>query len=98
MSKCIITGCALVDQAQSRWAWGDLFEEGPEGEVVVHNASNIADSGEKPVYWSYDPIPNSARCTVYITINEFFEKRGVSVVKASGVQFNDAARARVLGR
>ena len=95
--KCIITGCALVDEASGRYAWGDLYEEGPEGEVVVHNASNVAESGEKPTYWIYGPVPDSSRCTVYV-LGDFFEKRGVSVVKASGVQFNDAARARLLGK
>lgn len=26
--SCIITGCALVDEAHSRWRWGDLHQVG----------------------------------------------------------------------
>jgi len=102
--QCIITGFALIDEANSRWAWGDLFsatDVGPEHDpqILIHNASQVQDAGEKPEYWIYAPVPDSSRCAGYlVTAEQFFNKRGVTVFKASDIQFNDAARARILQR
>lgn len=98
--QCIITGCALVDEQNKRWAWGDLFtatDVGPEHDpqILIHNAV----PADRNIYWHYKPIPDDSRCTVYIiAVEEYFDKRGVVVIKASDVQFNKAARELILGR
>lgn len=106
--QCIITGCALVDETNRRWAWGDLFsatDVGPEHDpqILIHNASVASTQFPEfrhpnEAYWIYAPISDSSRCTLYLTTMSFFNKRGVSVFKAEDCQFNEAAKARILQR
>lgn len=88
-------------RSQQALGLGDLFsatDVGPEHDpqILIHNAS-VAGSKDD-AYWIYAPIPDSSRCTLYMTTMSFFNKRGVSVFKAEDCQFNEAAKARILRR
>jgi hypothetical protein len=75
--RTIITGCALYDEAQGSSVWGDLWSL---GEVYIFNAV-LRPNGEAA--WSYGEKPQEG--TKYVTVNgafdEYFERRGVFVLR-----------------
>lgn len=82
---CLITGCALVDEANDRCVWGDLHQVG--GETFVFNAV-LNEKGEAA--WQYgDPIPDVTRQILLTPRAECFERRGVLVFDSAC--FNRAA-------
>jgi hypothetical protein len=72
MAKCIITGCDLVDQQGFRWCHGDLHLV---GSTYVFNAC-LTPKGETAWQEGTEPQLNT-----YITVVNYFERRGVLVIE-----------------
>jgi hypothetical protein len=71
MAKCLITGCDLVDQLAFRWCHGDLHLV---GSTYVFNAC-LTPQGETAWQEGLEPQLDN-----YITVDDYFERRGVIVI------------------
>jgi hypothetical protein len=85
--QCLVTGCNVVDAAQRRWAHGDLHQLGG---ALIFNA--VLGNGE--TNWNYGSSPpGDVPCIT--ALSPFFERRGVIVLRSSGVTANKAALDRM---
>lgn len=86
---CIITGCALVDERESRCVWGDLHKI---GDCFVFNA--VLDHHE--CAWQYGaPLHDHLKQLVVggdTPANAWFERRGIIVVPENFATLNRPAR------
>lgn len=81
--KCIITGCAFLEEGGTASLWGDLFEE---GDCYIFN-------GPVDGRWDYNRIPPPEIKQVrYTGSYHFFERRGIVVVPKKDCALNHAAR------
>lgn len=101
MTKCLITGCNLVDDAGGRWCHGDLHEV---GDCYVFNACLIQEDSlpEEQVKgetaWNYEGgTPEGSKLLVLLLYAQPFERRGVIVVHKAQTFFNKAAADYLLG-
>ena len=95
---CIITGIALHDLHQGRWAYGDLHliagdQTLSAGGVYIFNA--CLEDGETA--WVYDRMPMGARELVVVDPEGIFERRGVVVVSTLAATLNAAASDYING-
>jgi O-acetylhomoserine/O-acetylserine sulfhydrylase-like pyridoxal-dependent enzyme len=90
MSRCIITGCDLVDITECRWVHGDLHTVGG---VWVFNAC-LDSKGEAA--WSGKIPPGSPYAkALHIwdnVVDSYFERRGVIVLNPAACRLNSAAQ------
>lgn len=82
----IITGCALVDPAEGRTVWGDLWSY---GNCYVFNAVVFGHEAA----WQFDTMPHSGMNQLIIrpSFRPFFERRGVIVIPHEQADLNPAA-------
>lgn len=85
MSKCIITGCALV-QHTGEWAWGDLFEVGDCYAFLA-----VPESGD---VWNYSPCSSTKQLRLD-PVNNWFQQRNVIVVPRAHAELSVEAKAYV---
>lgn len=93
MSKCIITGCRFVIQAENKSVWGDLHSV--SGEVCVFNGNTFADNSTyREAAWEYAyPSPdNDEKQAILIDGADYFERRGIITCRQQDVWLNDAAK------
>lgn len=87
--KCLITGCALVVDHGSRWAWGDLHRI---GNSYVFNA---AEYDARETKWQYD-MKNLRGPSVHILhADNIFDRRGVVVFSLSVAVLDALAEKRI---
>jgi hypothetical protein len=79
--NCVITGCALIDPAQNRWTWGDLYEE---SDCYIHYCIQQ--------HWEQQMLPPTGCKAVHINDNKIiFERKGVVVIEKSRCFLNSQA-------
>ena len=96
MSKCIITGCRFVIQAEGRSVWGDLHSV--SGEVCVFNgvtrAAGTGNCAYREANWEYAyPAPDKdEKQAILIGTADYFENRGIITCRQQDVWLNDAVK------
>jgi hypothetical protein len=94
--RCIITGCALVDDDKSCWAWGDLFVD-DLAQVYIFNAcvdtekwTALTHSRRGETAWHFGiPVPPGSKALSFTSIfHEVFDKRGVVVIPKGVASLN----------
>lgn len=100
-THCLITGCALQLLHSEHRAWGDLHIQ---GDRFIFNAVTDPDDGGTRWFspdveedaWAFNPTSHpSSRCVLLTPSDEYFERRGVWVFRASRSLFNVHALAYV---
>lgn len=79
-TKCLITGCYLVDGSNQSHVYGDLHSI---GESYVFNACN---------QMNYGVLDPNARALIINPMADFFHRRDVYVVPMASAQLNPAAK------
>lgn len=100
-TKCLANGIALRLEGSSSYAWGDLYQQ---GDRFVFNANTSLAEGGNTV-WMRDnlgdqsPTKNPAtRKELYIKVGrDYWERRGVFIVKADRSLLNRAAQVYIWG-
>ena len=91
MTTCLITGCALYLQHSHDYAWGDLHMQ---GDRFIFNGTIDRDGR---LYWLHK-APNGPQRSLCIPVSEdYFERRGVLVCRASRSLLNVHALAHLDG-
>ena len=85
MSRCVITGCDLVDGSAGRWVHGDLHEE---GECWIFTAC-CADGAPAWRDTAYQNI--KGKYIIIIGNDYYFESRGVIVLPKDRSVLSQAA-------
>lgn len=89
MTQCIITGCALYLQHSDAYAWGDLHLQGA---AFIFNGATNRDGS---MLWSNHGPKEPARALVITVGEDYFERRGVLVCRASRGLLNVLALAHL---
>lgn len=86
-TTCLITGCALYLQHSQAYAWGDLHTQ---GDRFIFNGALDRDGR---LHWASRQPPEPARALTIPVGEEYFERRGVLVCRASRALLNVQALA-----
>jgi hypothetical protein len=90
-TTCLITGCALYLQHSRDFAWGDLHMQ---GDRFIFNGCTSRDGR---MDWLHKAPPNPERALCIPVGEEYFERRGVLVCRASRSLLNAVALAYLDG-
>jgi hypothetical protein len=91
MSKCVITGCALVVEAENKAVWGDLHRVGMDTYVfdaVLKNEENSVHVMSDWRYEDYGDKIGERRSIIILGDADYFEQRGVIVFRIAESKFN----------
>ena len=89
MTACIITGCALFLEYSHSFAWGDLHLQ---GDRFIFNGA--LDRDGRLAWANHDPKEPAKALTIPLG-EEYFERRGVLVCRASRGLLNVLALAHL---
>jgi hypothetical protein len=88
-TRCLITGCALYLQHSQAYAWGDLHMQ---GDRFIFNG--VLDRDGRMAWQSKEPTGTQRALCIPVG-EEYFERRGVLVCRASRSLLNVHALAYV---
>lgn len=91
MSKCLITGCKIIDTLRGKYAHGDLHQE---GECYVFRACLNTD---QKVNWHHGDLPHPDKALLVDGSHNYFEADGVIVVATECATLNEAASEYIAG-
>jgi hypothetical protein len=86
MTHCIITGCELRFVGSPEWVAGDLHIQ---GDTFIFNGNMAADCGGPN--WLYEEHSHYTKKVTLVPGWDYFERRGVFVMRASRSLLNPAA-------
>ena len=89
MTHCLITGCALFLERSASFAWGDLPLQ---GDRFIFNGNTDRDGR---LAWTNHAPKEPAKALTIPVGEEYFERRGVLVCRASRTLLNVHALAHL---
>jgi hypothetical protein len=96
MNKCVITGCALVVEAENKAVWGDLHRVGVDTYVFDAVLKNEENGAHARANWKYPYFLNKDKAIHIINCADYFERRGVIVFRIADSKFNAVAEEYLL--
>lgn len=103
-TRCVITGCALIDPNQARWCWGDLHKVSPEGAprdmptwvfnaVMSHADHDEQDEKAGETKWHYGTVPKpEVKALILGPTMGLWDKRGIIVIPFADAVLNQPAK------
>jgi hypothetical protein len=96
MSKCVITGCALVVEAENKAVWGDLHRVGMDTYAFNAVLKTTENSDHVKADWRYGSFLTKDKAIHIINCADYFERHGVIVFHIADSKFNAVAEAYLL--
>jgi hypothetical protein len=92
MSRCIITGCALINPEDGNLhVWGDLHEQGDQ--YIFNGCRGV---GGDPL-WNPEPLPPHTKIIQLLDDNHYFERQAIFVVDKEYAELNPLAESYIHG-